>query len=303
MGMNYYNQGYGRSMPYPGQNHGRMPMQANNQFQRQGMHPSAFGAGSPMAQNNFRYQNPMNQAPQQMGMQGMNNMQGMNGMQSMQGMNGMQGVQGMHPSAGMANIPGQGGIQATPNPNMLGNAPQTPAPIGPVTFEPYNPAQQAAQTPVLPTMDGSNHLTGNPISAPAIGQGGSNFSADISNFIQGEKNAALFYIELCKFTKDEYIRNKLGEISDNAKARKSLLSSLYTKISGSSYVEKDTPIMKSSSLLHGLKEAVEIENNTVKELSALYDSIENGMHLKSINSLIQKKLADIIFLQQIAFYG
>jgi len=170
---------------------------------------------------------------------------------------------------------------------------QMPQQMGPVTFEPYNPGQPFAN-PAAPI---------NP-AAPAIATGQDNSVAStLSNFIQGEKNAALFYNELHRFAGDEYSRNILHRVADNANGRKTLLNSLYSKVTGSAHSDKDTPIMKSTNLRDGIRAAIEVEHNTVRDMSALYDQIENGAQLKSLNSVIQKKLADIIALQQIAIYA
>jgi len=291
MGMNY-NQGYGRQLPYHNQNYGRMPMYGNQQFQRPGGYPtpSAFGAQAAMAQNNFRQQGAMNGAlRQQPGMSGINPMQGAAGMVGMQGIQGM-----MPPSPSQGMNPMQGAQQ----------------PMGPITFEPYNPSQNATASVPANNMETANMFpaaassavspTGTGLNNPTSGNNG--FAPAISDFIQGEKNAALFYLELNRFAKDEYSRSALAQMSDSANNRKLLLSSVYSKMIGQAYSEKDVPIMKSTNLREGLRTAIEIENNTVKEMSALYDQIENSMHLKSLNSVIQKKLADIITLQQIAIY-
>ena len=270
MSMNYYNQaqGYGRQMgqqmrrqmPYHNQYHGGMQMHGNRQFQ--GGYPNNFRLPQLINQNNqFQAQTP--------GINPMNPMQSMNPMQPMNPMNPAQFI------------------------------PAAQQPAGPVTFEPYNPAEHTAQGSQFPQYMGADNTMPPPVNAPSV----SSNASVISGFIQGEGNAFRFYSELREFTRDVQTRTTLNHIADNANNRKLMLGSLYNKMTGASHAEKDVPILKSNNLRQGIKEAIEIENNTLREMSALYDQIENGMHLKSLNSVIQKKLADIITLQQLAIYS
>ena len=317
-GMNYYNRGYGRQMPYHNQNQARIPMHGAHNFQRQGGYPRALGGRSPMANNNFRLPQIINSnaGHHQMNMPLMNGMHGMNGMQTAHGMHGMNhmqshGMPGMHgmnhmqPGSGMSGAAGMSPIQSMPaatsaGMNTAAGAQQSQS-MGPVTFEPYNPAQHPASQPFMPARAGSapSSMPSMPPAAP-LAAGSNSYGAILSNFIQGEKNAAYFYTELSGFAKDEYSRTVLNQIADNASGRKLLLDSLYTKITGTQNPARDVPVIKSPNFRQGIRAAVTIENNTVKEMSALYDQIENGMQLKSLNSVIQKKLVDINALQQIA---
>jgi len=285
--MNYYNQGQmqgygrqmghqtGRQMPYHNPYQAGMQMHGNRQFQ--GGHP-----------NNFRLPQLINQGNQFQGqMPGMNPTNFMQPTQPMQPMNPMHPMHPMHPMNPM-------------NPALPMQNQTAQQPMGPVTFEPYNPAENThmpSNTALPPNMGANNPIQPpiSPVSAPA----GSSNSAAISAFIQGESNAFRFYSELRELGRDGETRAALSRVADNASGRKALLGSLYNKMTGTSHTEKDLPIMKSTNLRQGIRTAIEIENNTVREMSALYDQIDNGMHLKSLNSVIQKKLIDILSLQQL----
>ncbi|MCL2565553.1 MAG: hypothetical protein FWE24_07080 [Defluviitaleaceae bacterium] len=265
--MNYFNQNqaYGRQMGRQMPYHNNMQMQGNRQFQ----------GGY---QNNFRLPNLINQGNQFQGtMQG----HGMNPMNPMGQINPMSSMNQMN--------------QMNPM-NPMSAAQQPMQPAGPVAFEPYNPAEHV-NTGLPPAMG---------VNSPAMsntGTASNSHSSTISGFIQGEGNAFRFYTNLSEFARDTETRSTLSRIADNAGNRKLILGSLYSKMTGAAYTEKDVPIMKCGNLRHSIKEAIEIENNVVKEMSDLYDQIENGMHLKSLNSVIQKKIVDIIALQQLAIYN
>ena len=293
IGMNYYNSGYGApQMPFAGN---RAMMQGHGMSGRQ------FGAaqsqkGYPMGyQNNFGMQqmqngrsglrlppliNPANQAgalpPGMNMMQGIQNQAGMNmmpGMQNQAGMNMMQGMQSL------------------------------PQGADGVTFEPYNPSQhQMPQTPMSPTSAPNPIASHAPQSTPSPSSTNDTEQILIS-FIQGEKNANSFYLNLCDLAQDEHTRSVISLISNNAEKRKQSLGMIHNKMTGNSYSEKDLSIISCDSLSQGIKAAIEIENGSLRELSDLYEKLDNGMHLKSLNSVIQKKISDIISLQQLAMYN
>ena len=311
MGMNHYNQGYGQQMPFAGrhamaQPYGGRPMQQPSR----GGYPNNFGPQQNMgARGNFRLPPLINPAMQnQQGMNMMHGMQGragmnmMPGMQGQAGMNMMQGMQGqagMNMAPGMQGVPGQQGM-----PGQVG----VPQSAGDVTFEPHNPAMHQMTSPANPSATplAANTNSQNPIltGTPSAGaqQSAGTHADTISTFIQGEKNAAIFYPELRGLANDEYARSVIGRIADNADKRRRFLNTVYNKMTGGNYTEKDLPIIKSESFSQGIRMAIEIENNTLREMSDLYDKIDNGMHLKSLNSVIQKKIMDIISLQQLAMY-
>ena len=317
MGMNY--QGYGRQMPFAGA--GAMtPMQGGRQFgqyQNRGGHQNNVRAQQmPNGRNNFRSPNQpqammpgMQRQPGMNMMQGMQRQPGMNMMQGMQGqpgmnmMHGMQGQPGMNMMQGMQGQPGMNmmqGMQGQPGTNMMPQMqgqPGMPQAMDGVTFEPLDPMMRQ----MMPAMGAQSP---EPVSAFSGATPSTSDSHNtLSSFIQGEKNAQIFYSDLYELAGDEHARHVISSVRGNADKRRQILSSMYDKMTGGAFPEKDLPIMNSRNFSHGVKMAIETENNTVSEMSDLYEKLDNGMHLKALNAVIQKKITDIISLQQLAIYN
>jgi len=124
-------------------------------------------------------------------------------------------------------------------------------------------------------------------------------SVKLEELIQGERNAGLFYNGLLDLTESIYIRDGLNKIISNVTGGRDLLEKIYISIAGESYLEKNTGIIGNLNIKEALSKAVEIENTSAMEMSALYDSMENSSNTKIINSIIHKKLIGINLLQQL----
>ena len=277
IGINHYNQGFGNRIPFAGGQamagiHGRGQF---GQMQARGGHIGGFP-------NNFGGQHMNQRGHHQMMRPGMNMMPNMQGQQ---GMNMMPNMQGQ------------------PNINM-------PQSIDGVTFEPLNPSnsvrhQPSGMTAAIPNVP-PHSVPGTSIepksTSVATAPNTNESSHILSSFIQGEKNAHKFYQGLYELAPDEHARSVINRILNNANKRDKFLGLAHTKMTGSTYLAQDVPIIDSRSFSQGVRDAIEIENNAVSELSDLYEKIDNAMYLKTLNVVIQKKILDIISLQQLAIY-
>jgi len=296
----FMNHGYGRQMMRPGMNMGQ---NMQGQMGQRGMN---------MMPNMQRQMNPMGQMPQmnQMPQQGMNmmpNMQGqMNPMGQMPQMNQMpqQGMNMMPNMQGQMNQANPMGQMPQPNMNPIPqvNHSSQPTPtqsIDGVTFEPYNPTAHQPQAAIPNITPPTTRNDENPSSATQP-QFIENESARIlSNFIQGEKNAQSFYSELAELAGSKQAQRVIAQILDNTDRRRKFFGALYNRISGGAYSEKDLPVIKSHNFSHGVRMAIEIETGTIREMADLYEKFDNGASQRTFNSLIQKKMADVISLQML----
>jgi len=301
MGMNYNNQGYAGRMGSPAM-----------QFMNQGHGRQMMRPGMNMRQN----------MQGQMGQRGMNmmpNMQGQIGQRGMNMMPGMQNHMNQMPQQGMSMMPNMQGQMSQmnqmsqPNMNQMPNTqsqtnhlpqPGNSQSIDGVTFEPYNPAgysptghQPQATTPnITPPTTGNDE---NPSFTTPPQSAESDSARILSNFIQGEKNAHRFYSELAELADSKHAQRVIARIQGNTDKRRKFFCSLYNRMSGMAYSEKDLPIIKSHNFTHGLRTAIEIETDTIMEMADLYEKFENGASQRTFNSLIQKKIADVISLQML----
>ena len=123
----------------------------------------------------------------------------------------------------------------------------------------------------------------------------------LAEFIQGERNAGLFYKGLLGLMENNYAKNKLNEIVSNTNIRKSLLSKAYITMASEEYSEKDSDIITPRNIKAALEDALEIESGFLKQISEFYDDVEHEGSSKIINSVIHKKLMDINSLQQLMY--
>ena len=251
----------------------------NRQFNNFNMHgrqnmagQNPYFQGHPMGQ----FRPPMGQMPPQMPM-GQPPMQMPMGQMPMGQMPPRQSPPMQMPMGRMPSMPmGQMGQMGPP----MGQMPErqlTPEEMG-ITFEPVDSLFSGRSAPE---------------NAPAEINNESNFN--IGDFVQNERNAALFYDHLAAIA-DAYDRNTsksnlLGEIAEICRSNSRVFGEMYKKKHGQNFEIRQTQVDTSVNLTNGIKWALREEGRAIMDLSTLLE--EKGISQNEILAIICRKIATL----------
>ena len=119
---------------------------------------------------------------------------------------------------------------------------------------------------------------------------------NLCNFIQNERNASLFYKHLANVAENESHKEILSKISTESSKRSDELNGIYEAVNGKQYEIKDRRINDLVKFKEGLNLAINTESKIIRDLSDYYNT-STEVDEKKLNSIIHKKLCDIISLK------
>lgn len=174
-----------------------------------------------------------------------------------------------------------------------------------VSFEPFDPSGSAAggmPSPIpapMPT-EGENAIPGLPIPMGAVPTGGgeSFFRMDeqtitrIAEFVQNERNASIYYRNLSELA-DEENRPLFEQISEQCSGSSDSHNVLHKQFTGNEHTPADTEIIYPRTFQGGVREAVRVEAELLRELCDIYESLTERSHLEAVNKLIHRKTANL----------
>lgn len=118
----------------------------------------------------------------------------------------------------------------------------------------------------------------------------------LEDFIQNERNAVLFYNYLSRRTTREDYRKALKDIGEESRKRHEACNMIYKNLKGQEYLPKETEINNSVSFNLGISWAITEESRSIRELSRVFEDMEDERSARSISCLIYKKISDLSIL-------
>lgn len=172
-----------------------------------------------------------------------------------------------------------GGFNNQGNQGNQGQRRPTPQEMG-ITFEPVESlfGGAPAATPALP--GGAPGETPLPVApSPVVGFNDADVKL-IGDFVQNERNAALFYDHLSAISRDANGQT-LSEIADFCRKSSQAFGNIYKNRTGQDYEIRQTQIDTTANLRGGLRWAIREEGLALLDMAALMEKIPNNPELTS----------------------
>ena len=173
--------------------------------------------------------------------------------------------------------------QQQPHEQMQMPSQQQPQAIDPmIQFEPFNesmlkmPSPTSVPTPAVPatpTLVQDTHIT-----------------EKLSKLIQNEKNASMYYQNLANSSPYKHVAAKLTRAGDHAQQHFDTCNEIYKSYRNEPYEAKEERVIKDIEFYEGVRMAIAEENDSLNELTDLYDSIHDEKNLRLLNVILYKKL-------------
>ena len=171
---------------------------------------------------------------------------------------------------------------------------QTPTAIDPVIkFEPLDESLLRQVQIANPELN-LEHNAVPPLISPPHEPSPIRHDADVtgklSQFIQNERNAGIYYKNLADNSPNQYLASKLAKVSENTKKHSDLYNEIYKSYTTTSLEIKDEKISTDITFPEGIRLAITEENDSLNQLNEIYDLIHDEKNLKLLNSMLYKKL-------------
>ena len=121
----------------------------------------------------------------------------------------------------------------------------------------------------------------------------------LTDFIQNERNASIFYKYLASIANKEENANILNSLSEESLKRLNSLSFVYEDKFGDKYDAKNSKINNTVKFKEGIAWAISVENKNLIEMIDMYENLTTEKYLRKINSIIYRKTCSISFLHLI----
>lgn len=126
-----------------------------------------------------------------------------------------------------------------------------------------------------------------------------NYFEKLTEFIQNERNASIFYKYLASTANKDENAEILDTLSQESLNRYNSLNNIYEDNFGEKFQVKKSKINNTIKFKDGIVWAIEVENRGLIDMVDFYENLDAEKYSKKINSIMYRKTCDISFLHLI----